>query len=282
MKQKRALIIQDISTIGRLSSMVAIPILSGSGINTSCLPTAILSTHTEPSGYFFKDLSEEMTEITNHWSSMGVKFDAIQTGYLGNEKQIKIVKKAFRLSKKETIFVVDPAMADNGKMYKGINENMVKSMQDLCANADIIIPNLTEAHFLLGLEYQDKRSDIPYVESIIKKLVGKFENKYIVITGVSNKENCYGSMCYDNTNGKIEYFQREYIQKSYYGTGDIFASVITASILNGKSIFDACDIATDFTQSCVKISYEMGYEKEDGVCFEKNIPILLKKLGKFK
>lgn len=279
MKQKRALIIQDISTIGRLSSMVALPILSGSGINVSCLPTAILSTHTEPSGYFFKDFSNEMSEIRNHWSKLGLKFDAIQTGYLGNEKQIEIVKNAFELSTEKTIFIVDPAMADNGKLYKGINENMVKSMQDLCLNADIIIPNLTEAHFLLDLNYRDKKEDTCYIENLAKKLAEKFNNKYIIITGVSSKENCYGSMCYDNIKDKAEYFQKAYINKSYYGTGDIFASVVTAAVLNDKTVFEACEIATDFTQVCVKISYEMGYEKEDGVCFEKNIPRLLKNIG---
>ena len=121
MRQKKALIMQDISTIGRISSMVALPILSSSGINTSCLPTAILSTHTEPEGYFFKDLSFEMEQIIKHWKVMNLKFDAIQTGYLGSEHQMEIVKKAFELSSEDTLFIVDPAMADNGKLYKGIN-----------------------------------------------------------------------------------------------------------------------------------------------------------------
>lgn len=277
-KQKKALVMQDISCIGRISTMVALPILVSSGINTSIIPTALLSTHTQAKDYFFKDLSDEMTKIINNYKKLNYKFDAIQTGYLGNENQIKIVKEAFSLSHKDTIFIVDPAMADNGKLYKGINNNMIEAMKELCEGANIIIPNLTEAHFLLGRNHQDKSKDKEYLKELSKSLATKFKNNYVIITGVSEKENHYGSMCFDVKNDEIYFAQREYIDKSYFGTGDIFTSVITSAILNQKSIFESCEIATNFTQSCVKKSFDIKLEKEEGVCFEQNIPNLIKQL----
>ena len=156
MSYKKILTIQDISCVGQCSLTVALPILSACGIETCVLPSAVLSTHTAGfSGYTFRDLTEDMPAINEHWKKEGIKFSAIYTGYLGSTKQIEYVEQIFDDAAAEgCVKVVDPAMADNGKLYPGFDEAFVEAMKDLCGKADYIVPNITEACFLTGMEYK--------------------------------------------------------------------------------------------------------------------------------
>lgn len=278
--QKRALAVQDISAIGRVSMMVALPILISAGIDTSCLPTALLSTH---SGEFkdlsFLDLTTEMEKIIRHWQSIDLRFDAIQTGYLGSHEQVEAVGSAMTLAKPSALRIVDPVMGDHGKLYKGIAPEMVESMKTLCRSANILLPNLTEAEMLVGGSYRERGDDIGYVRDLLHRLHDRLEVPQIVLTGVSSKAGSYGAVCYDSRTGSIDYFEREKIDDHFYGTGDIFASVLTASLLNDKNLQESTDIAVDFTQRTIVMSKAEGAERRMGVCFEKNIPWLIQRLG---
>ena len=151
---KRVLTIQDISCVGKCSLTVALPIISAFGIETAILPTAVLSTHTMFKNFTFKDLTDELEKISDHWKKEQIGFDAIYTGYLGSFEQIDLVCEIVNILRDEnTLVIVDPVMADNGKLYPGFTEEFAKEMAKLCSKADIILPNMTEASFMLGIPY---------------------------------------------------------------------------------------------------------------------------------
>ena len=168
MSYKRLLTIQDISCVGQCSLTVALPIISACGLETCVLPSAVLSTHTAGfTGYTFRDLTEDMPSIKEHWVKEGIRFDAIYTGYLGSTKQIDYVADIFEATaSKNGVKIVDPAMADNGSLYPGFDTDFVEAMKGLCAKADYVIPNITEACFLTGVEYKTVY-DREYVDLIL-------------------------------------------------------------------------------------------------------------------
>ena len=188
MSYKKVLTIQDISCVGQCSLTVALPIISACGMETCVLPSAVLSTHTAGfTGYTFRDLTEDMPAIKDHWVKEGIQFDAIYTGYLGSTKQIDYVADIFEATaSKNGVKIVDPAMADNGSLYPGFDADFVEAMKGLCAKADYVIPNITEACFLTGIEYKTEY-DREYVDLILQKL-SALGCRNIIITGISYEE----------------------------------------------------------------------------------------------
>lgn len=280
MIQKKALVIQDISAIGRVSMMTALPILSGAGIHTSCLPTALLSTHSgEFKDFSFLDLTDEMGRILAHWKKEEIIFDAVQTGYLGSPEQIAVVTEAMRFVRADGLRIIDPVMADHGKLYSGISGQMVEAMRILCKHANILLPNLTEASLLVGEKYEDRHDDVGYIREMLWKLHEKIGTQKIVLTGVSSRAGYYGAVCFDAKEGSATYFEQKKVEDHFYGTGDIFAGVLSAGLLNDKSLEESTDIATEFTQRTIRMSAEQNLPRRFGVCFEKNIPWLIRRLG---
>lgn len=248
---KRIVSIQDISCFGQCSLTVALPILSAYGIETAILPSSILSTHTGGfTGFTVHDLTEEMPKIVNHWTKEGITFDAIYTGYIGDVRQFEIIKDTRKLLNPKGLLLVDPAMADFGKLYSALDEGIVEGMRTIVKEADLILPNLTETAFLLDIEYKEQYTR----EEIDKMLLALCEMgaKEAVITGVSFDKDKLGVATYNRITGeKTEYFARR-IEKSFHGTGDVFASVAVANILNGKDTYDSMKDACDFVVSCIK------------------------------
>ncbi len=250
MAYKRILTIQDISCLGQCSMTVALPIISACAHETCILPSAVLSTHTGGfSGYTVNDLSEDFPAIKNHWLKEGISFDAIYTGYLGSTKQIEYVSDIFdSLKREDAKIIVDPAMADNGKLYWGFDDEYVKGMAYLCSKADIILPNITEACFLTGTEYKETY-DEAYVLELISKL-RKICNGCIIITGVSYDDSQIHVVINDK-DSQCAYTHKK-ISQSYHGTGDIFSSAFVGAYMHDKSVFDAVKIASDYTVKCIE------------------------------
>ena len=273
---KRIVSIQDISCIGKCSETVALPIVSSMGIETAILPTAILSTHTAFKNFTFKNLVEECYKITDHWKKEDFKFDLIYIGYTGTEEILDLVLYFLKLFKtKDNIVIFDPAMADHGKMYRGINKNIIQKMKEVCKVADILRPNLTESCFLLDKEYKENMN-IDEIKSIAKELK-QIGSKNIIITGVE-KEEKIGALGFDG-----ESFYSNYETKynvSYHGTGDVFTSALAGCLTLGRNIEEAIKIATKFTTECVRITYEDKNGISYGVDFEKVIPYLIKLINK--
>ncbi len=250
MSYKKLLTIQDISCVGQCSLTVALPIISACGIETCVLPSAVLSTHTAGfSGYTFRDLTEDMPAINEHWKSEGISFDAIYTGYLGSTKQIDYVLDIYSsVCKDGGLLVVDPAMADNGKLYVGFDMEFVEAMKALCAKADYIIPNITEACLLTGVEYKTEY-DRAYIDEILASL-SKIGCNNIILSGVSYSPDKLGVVVYEN--GKYSYYEHNREGKGCHGTGDIYASSFVGALVRGKSAYDAARIAADYTVECIK------------------------------
>ncbi len=272
MSYKRVLTIQDISCVGQCSLTVALPIISACGVETGIIPSAILSTHTAGfTGFTFRDLTADIPEIEKHWIKENIKFDAVYTGYLGSTEQIDYVKSIMDTTgKDDSLNIVDPAMADNGKLYPLFNDEYVNAMKTLCAKADIVIPNITEASFLTDTEYKEE-----YDEAYVKLLCDKLHAlgaKTVVMTGVSYSEDTTGVVVSEN--GNFEYYKHRKISKGCHGTGDVYASAFCGALMRGKKKFDAAKIAADYVVKCIENT--QGDESHwYGVKFETAIPDLI-------
>ena len=275
MDYKRVLTIQDISCFGQCSLTVALPILSACGVETVILPSAVLSTHTGGfTGFTFRDLTDDIPSIAAHWKKEGIDFDAIYTGYLGSVKQIDMVKDIFNtLTRENGIKIVDPAMADNGNLYYGFDEVYAKAMASLCAEADLVLPNITEACFMTGMEYKEKY-DEQYVNDILDALE-KAGMKNVILTGISYNEATTGVVV--KVNGKTEYYSHRRLPVGSHGTGDVFASAFTGAVLRGKSAYGASKVAANYTLRCIENT--VGDETHKyGVKFETAIPYLISQI----
>lgn len=274
---KRIVTVQDISCVGKCSLTVALPIISAMGIEAAILPTAVLSTHTMFSGFTVKDLTDQIKPITDHWKKEGITFDAMYTGYLGSFEQIDLMKEmADTFVKDGSILFVDPAMADNGKLYPAFNEDFAKYMATLCAKADYVVPNITEACFMLGEEYKEKY-DESYVKALLKKLAA-LGAKTAILTGVSFEEGKTGVMGYDSKADEFYYYSHKKQSRSYHGTGDIFSSTCLGGIVRGLSWKDAARIAADYTSESIRLTIEDPKGNDYGVNFEEAVPFLLESL----
>ncbi len=276
---KRIAAIHDLSGYGKCSLTIALPVISAAGIECSCLPTAVLSTHTGGfKGYTIRDLTCDMYNIAKHWSTLGIHFDAIYSGYLCNSHQAGILKEIINLLKDEkTMVIIDPVMGDNGKYYSNLGEEICNSFKKLCSYADIIIPNFTEASFLLNEEYKKPPYTHEYVEGMLKKLSNLGPSK-IVLTGVSFNDNEIGAACYDSKTNKIHYALSKKIDISCHGTGDLFASALSALVVRGMDIDDALEIAIDFVHESIYRTYIRQTPPINGVDFEGALPQFIKRI----
>ena len=274
---KKILTIQDISCVGQCSLTVALPILSACGIETCVLPSAVLSTHTAGfTGYTFRDLTEDMPAIRDHWVKEGIRFEAIYTGYLGSTRQIDYVRSIFDATAAENcVKVVDPAMADNGKLYPGFDEAFVEAMKVLCADADYVVPNITESCFLTGLEYKTEY-DEAYIDAHIAALTA-LGCKNIILTGISYRPGKTGIVVVEK--GVKQYYEHELLPNSCHGTGDIYASAFVGALVRGKDALTAAKIAADYTMACIQETAKLS-DHWYGAAFEPALGKLIQALEK--
>ena len=272
---KRILTIQDISCLGKCSITVALPVISAMGVETTILPTAVLSTHTMFQNFTVKDLTDQLVPITEHWKKEGIHFDAIYTGYLGSDEEIEIVKKIFTdFGGDDTLIFVDPVMADHGKLYPAFDEAYAKHNASLCGAADIIVPNLTEACFMTDTEYREDY-DEAYIKDLLAKLAA-LGSKVVVLTGIAfgaGKNGVYGL---DNGIGLRTPMG---VDAAYHGTGDVFSSVSVGGIVRGLSYADAFALAADYTADTIRETLKNPDKPWYGVDFEATIPELVKMLA---
>jgi pyridoxine kinase len=271
-KQKRVLAVHDISCFGRCSLTVALPIISAAGIETTVLPTAVLSTHTGGfSGFTYRDLTDDILPVAQHWQNLGLEFDSIYTGFLGSFEQIDFVAKIFDMFRNDNILtVVDPVMADYGKLYSIFPSNFPEGMRKLCRKADLIVPNLTEAAFLLDEQYHDGTYTRDETEKILRKL-STLGPKYVVVTGISHDGIQLGSASYDANLDEFSYASETRIEPMYHGTGDVFASALVAALLNGRTLAQANAIAVRFTVDSIARTKNAGTDNRFGVNFEAGL-----------
>ena len=274
---KRIVTVQDISCVGKCSLTVALPIISAMGVEAAILPTAVLSTHTAfKKGFTVHDLTGEIAPVTAHWKREDIDFDAIYTGYLASFDQIDLVKQMAKDFPNALLFV-DPAMGDNGKLYYGFDEAFAKKMAELCAVADIIVPNMTEASFMLGIPYVSEGYDEAYVKDVLRKLCAMGAKK-AALTGVSLNESTTGVMAYDGQTGEFFSYYHDRIPVQYHGTGDVFASACVGALMRGKTLEQALMLAADYTCESIRLTEAEPGHNWYGVNFEQAVPMLIEKL----
>ena len=286
---KRIITVQDISCVGKCSLTVALPVISAMGVEAAVLPTAVLSTHTAFKGFTFRDLTEDIEPICAHWKEQKITFDAIYTGYLGSFKQLDLMSKMFNdFGGKNTLLFVDPCMADNGRLYTGFTQEFAFAMAKLCGKADVIVPNLTEASYMLGIPYKASGYDEDYIIDILKKLADLGAKK-VVVKGVEfdNDQKSYkdvagkiGIMSYEKATGKISSYFHEKLPTSFHGTGDIFASVCVGALMRGWTLEKSYALAADYVVESIKDTTSHRDYNWYGVDFETAVPYLVKRLEK--
>ncbi len=276
MFQTRVLTVQDISCFGKCSLTVALPILSAMGAETCIIPTAILSTHTGGfTGYTWRDLTEDIPKIASHWKSLDLTFDTLYTGYLGSLEQIGMVKDLFADFGNGAIKFVDPVMGDNGKLYPGFTPAFAAEMAGLCGQADVIVPNMTEACYMLGIDYVAGPYDEAYIRDILVRLTG-LGCPVAAMTGVvlTSSPEKQGVMAYDSRTDTFCSYFSDNLPVKFHGTGDIYASTMCGALALGRSLPESLRIAVEYTVACIRQS--LGDEEHPyGVRFEECIPTLL-------
>lgn len=277
---KRVAAIHDISGFGKCSLTVALPIISAAGIETSVIPTAVLSTHTGGfTGFTYRDLTADIMPIADHWKTLDIVFDGIYTGFLGSFEQVHLIERVIeKLKTDQTLVVIDPVMADNGELYAVFPKEFPREMAKLCTKADLLIPNLTEASLLLEESFMKEgtytQSDI---EGLLQRLAD-FCHGDVVLTGISFEPGKIGAAVYERKNESIDFVFTQKIDGYYHGTGDVFASTVLAGMLNEFTLVQAAQVAVDFTAAAILRTKEAGTDIRFGVNFEQEIPSLLKAL----
>ena len=247
---KRLLTIQDISCVGQCSLTVALPVISACGIETAILPSAVLSTHTAGfKNYTFCDLTPEMAKIEKGWLENDIRFDAFYTGYVCPDQIDPILSIMKNCANEGAVRIVDPVMADNGKMYPGFGPDFPAQMRRLCEGADYLLPNLTEAAFLLGREPVLEGYDQAFVEELLHALYD-IGVKNVVLTGVSFEADKLGIATYDGKEIRYDFNPR--LQVCSHGTGDVYASVFAGALLRCLSLLEAAALAADIVCEAIK------------------------------
>lgn len=188
---KRIVTMQDLSCIGKCSLTVALPVLSAMGLECAVLPTAVLSAHTAFEGFRYEPLS--LTPVADHWQQLGLQFDMIYTGYLGGRAQVDQALDFF--TRFPAMRLVDPVMADHGALYAGLEPDFPAVLRTLCAQADLITPNITEACLLTGLEYRETHDD-SYIRTLLERLLA-LGARTAILTGVRTEPDRVGVACMD-------------------------------------------------------------------------------------
>ena len=272
--QKKVLALHDLSGFGRSSLVPIIAVLSAGGHQCVPLPTAVFSTHTAIPNWVTTDLTSAMQGTIEQYDALGLRFEAVYAGFLGSADQIDRVREAAqRLKTPDGITLIDPVMGDNGKVYDTYTPEMCTRMRELCAIADIITPNTTEAAILMDWDPCSRPRTAEEAWEWLRALRAQY-GAQVVLTGLDFEQGKVGSGCLSDPGGTLSLHRR--IDRYYPGTGDLFASVMLGALLNGHSLPAACERAGEYVKDCIAYTAEQQTDPMHGVQFEK---LLYKLIG---
>lgn len=279
----RVMAIHDLSGVGKCSLSVALPILSAMGAEVAAMPTAILSTHTGGiTGYTNRDLTDDLLPMAVHWQSLGLTFDVVYSGWLGSTQQSDIVQAILDMPCTQgALRLIDPVMGDHGRLYSTYTPDRVLGMAALCGRADVITPNLTEAHFLLGEAYQGGITDEQAARTLCTRLAAMGPRR-VVVTGIATTEGTVGAASLDARSGAFALHEMPVLPGIWHGTGDIFGAVLLGALLAGQTLGEASRLAVDFTRGCIARTYAAGTDPRFGVDFERGLPALMDEMRQKK
>ena len=262
--------------MGKCSLTVALPVISAMGTEACVIPTAVLSNHTAFDNFYFRDLTDEIQPVARAWKEQGQEFACIYTGYLGSRRQLDIVSDFIDDFGDGAIVFIDPVMGDFGKLYSGFDEAFAARMAELCSKADVIVPNVTEACYLLGEPFHPV-TDEEEIKDMLRRLCA-LGAKTAILTGVVPREGMMGAVMYDSGSGRFFSHFAPRVNKTFHGTGDVFASTCVGALCRGMSLEDSLALAVDFTAECARVTLEDEGARWYGVNFESAIPWLCERL----
>lgn len=258
--------VHDLCGYGKCSLGVAIPVLSAAGCDVCPVPTGIFSSHTGYPGWYMHDTTDILPDYLNAWGGIGIEIDAVYSGFLGAPEQVDAIRSLYERFP-NALRIVDPVMADHGKVYPTYTPELCQAMADLACDADVLTPNLTEAAIILGEEWQG--TDIPDSEAhrIVNALLAKGA-KHVVLKGIQRE----GEDCIRNFVGgegmEIVEVSNAYLPYMLHGTGDVYASCLLAAIMAGRTLEEAVAFAGNFVHDAMLVSAEQPNFRERGVSFE--------------
>lgn len=266
---KRVLCLEDLACVGRCSLAAALPVISASGVQACCVPTGLFSTHTAGFGAPARAATDDFARAAlEHYRSLGLSFDAVLSGYLAGEGQAELVRETFAQNP-DALHVVDPAMADGGKMYASLPPQLLPAMASLCEEADVLLPNVTESELLLGLTPTGQAGSEERARERAAALLERFPRAgLIVITGWGSRNVCAqrgrDAVCLP--------FER--VETSYHGTGDVFAAALTAALARGDEPLSAVRRTARFLTAAAAAAEKAGAEPRHGVWYETCLTML--------
>ncbi|CAM2786577.1 bifunctional hydroxymethylpyrimidine kinase/phosphomethylpyrimidine kinase [Dellaglioa algida] len=278
---KQLLIAQDLSSVGGVSLGIAVPVLASYHQRTTILPTMLLSSHTGGFGVPVKsDTSPLIQSFKKQWATIPIQFTGAYLGYLGTIESIKAMGSLLaELSDDEKMTTIDPVMADHGHLYSGMTTDYVNELRMLClAQADLILPNLTEAYLLAELDYQENPSELE-VDQLLKQLLKKLNLKAVVITGVTNQQNKIG-VAFRTVGNESGWVLKEKREQHYFGTGDLLASCVVGELMTGKALEEALRFAVEVTWKAMSVSDKEALDGRLGVNFMSILPDINRRMGK--
>ncbi len=278
-KLKRIAAVHDISGFGKCSLTVALPVVSATGVECACMPTALFSTHTgEFTGWTFRDLTDQMLPMARHWHSIGMPIDGIYSGYLASPAQVELLGHVMdELAGPETLMVCDPAMADNGRYYAGLGDGLRDAFRALFARVDVVTPNITEAALLTGEEYRPAPHDAEYIDRLFRGLE-RLGPRVAAITGVHPSGEEIGTVVRDFAAGESYSAMSPALEGVFYGTGDIFASAFAALLVRGASAGQALEAASALVRESIERSFRRDTPRPWGVDFEGALPAYIRRV----
>ena len=267
MAQKKIALINDITGFGRCSIAVMAPIVSAMKIQAVAVPTAILSTHTQFSEYYFDDYTPKMRDYIQTYKNLNMSFDAIATGFLGSEEQVDIVIDFFKTFKKKGVFtLVDPVMGDYGILYETYTPILCEKMKALVHYADILTPNLTELCTLTDTEYRTEGFTDAQLGEMCSKLAEQGP-EHIVVTGIPyNSKQIMNYVYSKGEEPRIVMVDR--IGGDRSGTGDVISSIIAGMYMNGHDFYESVKKAAEFVTKCIRYCEDNNVPTHWGLCFE--------------
>lgn len=277
MKTKRVLAVHDLCSFGRCSLTAAIPVISAMGMQVCPLPTAFFSNNLTYGEFTFHDFTDKMTGFMDRWEKLGFRYDAVYSGFLASVEQIEVVRDAARrfASREESLVVVDPAMGDDGKLYPVFGPEYVEAMRTLVKEATLITPNFTEACFLLDEPCDLTAPSEEKLRAMTEKLAA-LGAKQVVITSVPAGDDEIKVVSFDSVTGEYAERTTPRIPFTTCGTGDLFTSVVTGSLLRGETLAAASALAMRFVSRVMEFTLASGSDPREGVIVEPCLKELLR------
>ena len=269
----KVIVANDLVGLGKVALTSSLPIMSACQTEVLPLPTVLLSSHTgDFNNIYVRNLTDDLNGFCKQWEYLDFKVDGLVSGYFKSEEELKLVGQLAR--DKEIPLFVDPIMADNGRLYQGFDRNFVEAMKDFCQQADVIIPNLTEAALLTDTPYLEAGSyDKVTVEKLLRDLT-KLGPQKVIVTGISFETDKIGLAYFDKeTNETVFRMQKRY-GNHFYGSGDLLTAILSAGYFYNLDLLKVCDLALDVMERVLSSTLSDGRPLKYGLCYEPHIGYL--------